>query len=537
MMELAHRSSPSLWTALLWKDFQQMKQTVLAVSVGLFCIQVMLVLIGFATGSPENKHTAFAGATQLACVAPILIALGCAGLLIGQERQTGTWAWSSSLPVSWKQSLGSKLIVSILCSLVVLIPASIVPLWLHLSGYLIEANALSVASLGMTLMILLETIVVCFFATLMIKETLNALVVAGAAMIAIEFGIWLSIHSMQDSGFRLTHYDGDLFLFSTAAWFIKAVLFGVLLMPMAFRWRWGVGQQAVLSVTANTRSMPVASYASYRIQTGRAPSEWHMMLRHSLANSFWLRIITALATVALALTAPWELLPMILYSSFYVFGISAFEGDQTLSRIRFLADRGVRPWKLVTSRLITAAILPVLVVVFAFCLLIASGGPGPLRNTIFSIATIPFLVGAFASMCFRKTIVATTLGVVMQAIGFASFVLVVEWVRYHADRAADSDRAFYMLVLSMLPVASAALLAAVFVLSNRWIVKGDAKLGPHFFGVTLSSLLAPVFFASTFGFWLIPNTPWQEIAIPSLSKQRQYTQRRIDRASVSIQQS
>ena len=517
MMELASRSSPSLWAVLLWKEFQQVKQTLVAVSLGLFCVQLMLVLIGFNAGPPENKIAAYGGTIQLACVAPILIALGCAGLLIGQERQTGTWAWSSSLPMTWQQALVSKLGASFFCSLAVTIPLSIVPIWLHLAGYLTTANSLNGASLGMALMIFLETIVVCFLATLIIKETLNALVVAGVVMVLLEACVWAAVHSLQDSGFKLTNEGGSLYLVLSVVWLIKSALLGLLLMPIAFRWRWGVGQQAVLAVARNTSPLPLGRFAKYRFQTGKAPSEWRMMLQHSLANSMWLRIVVALATLTITFIAPWDAMAIIFCVSFYLFGISTFEGDQSQSRIRFLADRGATPWKLVAGRLLIAAMIPSLVMLLSIAISIAVAGPHHLFATmkIWTLVPVTFLTGAFASMCFRKSIIATTLGVIVQALWIAALVLAAESSYRILSMVRDdfsSQMKLAELLHSLTPLSSIAILAAIFVLSHRWLVRDDAKLDPHFLWISLVALLSPIFLTATISFLFIPNTPWREVA-------------------------
>ena len=99
-MELAQQTRPSLWFALLWKDFQQVKSTFIAVLAGVFVVQLLLLFSAGFAPNDESRMALFGGTVTFACIAPILLALGCGGMLIGQERQSGTWAWSSSLPAS-----------------------------------------------------------------------------------------------------------------------------------------------------------------------------------------------------------------------------------------------------------------------------------------------------------------------------------------------------------------------------------------------------------------------------------------------------
>ena len=90
MMELAQQSRPSLWLALLWKDFQQVKSTFIAVMAGVFAVQLLLLFSAGFAPTDEARMAFFGSTVTFACIAPILLALGCGGMLIGQERQSGT---------------------------------------------------------------------------------------------------------------------------------------------------------------------------------------------------------------------------------------------------------------------------------------------------------------------------------------------------------------------------------------------------------------------------------------------------------------
>src|SRR5690349_6329113 len=103
------------WRHLLWKDFHQVRPALVGSLGILACLQLLyLVLQLFAngTGMQTFQHT-----YTLALLAPTLAAIACSGLLIGHERQTRTWNWSSSLPLDWRWALASKFIVWFVSSL------------------------------------------------------------------------------------------------------------------------------------------------------------------------------------------------------------------------------------------------------------------------------------------------------------------------------------------------------------------------------------------------------------------------------------
>ena len=109
-------SSSTLWFHLLWKDFRQVRMLIVGVAIVEACMQLMMGT--FESMWPAEMALFSLNAINIALATPTLLAIGCSGVLIGQERQTGSWTWSSSLPVSWRQSLASKTLVWFGASLV-----------------------------------------------------------------------------------------------------------------------------------------------------------------------------------------------------------------------------------------------------------------------------------------------------------------------------------------------------------------------------------------------------------------------------------
>ncbi len=525
MMEIAQQARPSLWLALLWKDFQQVKSTFIAVLAGVFAVQLLLVFSAGFAPNDETRMAFYGGTVTFACIAPILLALGCGGMLIGQERQSATWAWSSSLPASWRLALGSKLVVATVGSLCASVPLAIIPLalWMTRQFPPTAGSLMAIYISSFTVVIFVEVIIFCFLATLLMRETLTALVTAGIGLATVQIllGAWFTDY-VTPAIIRWGAPSDQAGLIAIAIFIGCALSIGCVLMVVNFRWRWGIGQQVTFAFWRNSSSVRMPSRVRYPYAAGTAPSEGWMMFRHSCENSLWLRLIVVIGAIVLmtnttAVAVP-DFLPGIALLSMGILGVTAFEADQTLSRFRFLADRGVVPWKLVVSRLSVVAILSLILAIAAFVRL---GG----RNGGFafelSLGPIAILMGAFSSMCFRKSVIAITSALVVSLLAISISMAIIQSVQ--AELGWLGERAvteFQRIVLYCLPVAIIALAAAIFGLSKRWLVLDDPKLAQHFLWISLTALLSPLFVACTFGFLLLPNAAWQGVAADKLEFKR-----------------
>ncbi len=516
MMDLAHQTRPSLWQSLLWKDFQQVKPTFLAVLIGILGVQLIFLFSASILQTENARSALFGGTVTFACTGPILLALGCSGMLIGHERQTGTWAWSSSLPISWWQALGSKLFVSTLGSFFASLLLAIIPVMLVITRRLpippTSTETLDIFYVSsMTIVIFFEVIVFCFLATVLLRETLTALVVAGIAIMIVQIaiGTWFVINATPTL-IRWGANGDQAGTIAYAIFFSAVLLVGFALMVAAFRWRWGIGQQATMTFwRTSSLSTLSSSVMTYQFAAGSAPSEWRMMLRHSWANSFWLRMLVFVVAFLLLVVTPIPPMAVAIIAA-GIFGITVFEGDQTLSRFRFLADRGVVPWKLVVSRLGAVAIVALPFVFWFGNLLAISRGGIALSVWLCPIA---FLIGGLSSMCFRKSVIAVTVTLIVSFIAFAVTGSIVDMVQ--ADAVWINGpliNSFEEIVLCYSPIASCALLVAIFGLSRRWLVFDSPRLEPHFLWISMTALCSPIFIACTFGFLLIPKIELEALA-------------------------
>ncbi len=173
-------SPTSAWRVLLWKDFQQVKSALLLLSFGLLAFQWLTLLAWklFPETQFDNPIT-----VQLVycCVTPVVAIMACVGLLIGQERQAGGWAWSSSMPQSWRQALASKACVAFGASLLTLIPVAIAPAVLWYLGYS-PSTADSREILwtpAIVILLMLELAIFLSIAVLIFRDSLTGLIVGG----------------------------------------------------------------------------------------------------------------------------------------------------------------------------------------------------------------------------------------------------------------------------------------------------------------------------------------------------------------------
>lgn len=476
---------------LLWKDFMQVRPTLIAILCGGLVMQLLLLVA-------ERWFDHAQEATPIiACLAPILFALGASGMLVGHERQSGSWEWSSSLPVSWRSALTSKLIVTVAGAIVTGAVLAVIPVITLLTGRWVVDNPSTVVVFisGMTVIALLEVIAYCFLASLLIRETLTALVIAGlvlgvAQVATPAFSHAIAMERLVGSG--LTPVFVSFLISSVASLGIMAI--GLFAMVATFRWRWTVGQRTVFGMRASATAAAVPSTA-YVYSSTESPNSWWVLIRLAMASSLWLRVsAVALGSLALLDLSDVTLVPLVLGSG--ILGLSAFEGDHAHQRYRFLADRGIAPWKLVVSRLGVAFTWMLgLWCIRAYSGLTSAGPGGILASELCSLA---FLVSALAAICFRNPVVAATVAMVVFIGGLMAYGLSwnygIELTRQFGS-ATDYevfDKVLRMTTLMLLPLTMLVFLVAIFRAARRWIVVDGLHLPLTFIAALAVGLVLPV---------------------------------------------
>lgn len=499
-MLLTHQNKPSLWGALLWKDFQQVKLAFVVLVGGALCMQLLFLIIALLTSHPQSGPllTSLVG---MASVTPILLALACSGMLIGHERQSGSWAWSSSLPVSWGQSLCSKLIVATLGSLFASLPLGIIP------AIFSSPDVVGWYS-SLTLVIFLQVIVLCFLATLLVRDTLVALLAAGTVLTVLHsFSSIPILHSWPLDRFGISADAAPRFWFVFLSASILTVGLGLLV--AAFRWRWTYGQLTKIAFWQERASAIVRGDFRYRESCGARPNEWWLMFVHSFRNNFVMGLLILAnliicTVIFLRMDAGLHFFFALL--ALLALGMISFQGDQMQGRFRFLADRGFAPWKLVLSRLVITLGMAVPVYAFLFVAL-ASGQFDGLMFGFFAGA-IAFSLGALASLCFRTTVMAIGAALIVGVFGMVINITLHQWVLFDQQILTQfNGNAFGSILVRYLPIGALIVLVSLFWLARRWLVLDKPNLAFHFLWVSALALLAPFGFACTFGFLAIPFSP------------------------------
>ena len=499
----ANQNKPSLWGSLLWKDFQQVKLAFLVLVGGAVCMQLLLLIFAFLTSDREQSGPFLSSLLGIASVTPILLALACSGMLIGHERQSGNWAWSSSLPVSWKKSLCSKLIVATLGSLFASLPLGILPA--------IFATVDVVASyFGLTLLIFLQVIVLCFLATLLMRDTLIALLVAGTVLTVLHsFSLIPVLHSWPMNRFGISPDVAPRFWFSFLSTSVLTVGLGLLV--SAFRWRWTYGQMTKIAFWQERASAIVTGHFRYRESASSRPSEWWVMIVHSLRNSFVMGLLVLANMVIctiLFLRMDDGLHLFFVLLALIALGVITFQSDQMLGRFRFLADRGIAPWKLVMSRLaVSLGMAFPAYLVFLIALAFSQGQFDRLMLGLFAGA-IAFSLGALASMCFRSQVMAIGAAILVGVFSFIINGILYSWVLHDQQMLTQvNGGAFENILILFLPIGALILLVSIFWMARRWLVLDKPNLEVHFLWVSALASLSPFCFACTFGFLSIPYSP------------------------------
>lgn len=490
------------WHCLLWKDFMQVRPTLIAVVCGGLAMQLLLLVAERWFAHAQEA------APIIAVIAPILFAIGSCGMLVGHERQSGSWEWSSSLPVSWRSALTSKLLITLAGGIVTCVVLAVIPVVLLLPRRLpIDETSLIVVYMsGMTIVALLEVIAYFFLASLLMRETLTALVIAGlglgVAQVAIP-AMSLAIASDRLVGSGLSPEFVDFLVSYVSSLGILAI--GMVAMLVAFRWRWTIGQRTEFRIRANASAAAIPSTA-YVYSNTESPDSWRVLIKLASVSSLWLQL-SAAALASLVFFKFWGIPLEFLVIPSGILGLSAFQGDQAHQRYRFLADRGVAPWKLVLSRLGVAFAW----MLGLWCIMLYSPLAFAAARWMPTIVLccLAFLVSALAAICFRKPVVAMTVAMVTF---IGALMVYVPAVHYGMERSRQLGLWLDYGSLTKLaqlwsPLAMLVLLVVIFRAARRWIVYDGLHLPIYFMAAVILALALHIVGVFISLYALLPASP------------------------------
>lgn len=416
---------PSPIQALLWKDLGMVKLPVLQLGVAMLACQALLVTGAVLTSDDQLIQSLSGMATVLPFVGPWLGLMACAGMLIGHERETRTWNWSSSLPITSRQALFSR--VSVTIAAAVSLALVLCPLALFALSYASvpqEPEQAFVKSPGLFSVLvaanLLLTIATLFSATLIFRDTLTGLVVGIMANLGVFIALVLS-QLVEPMGFNPPWLIGAgislVGLILTLAWLLHG-------------WRWGVGQNSSLGFRPRLTSASDKTAPKRIIErTGKQPSEFGMLFDVGVRSSLVLRSCILIAMlVALSISSDFQSQEEPFFASWLSFcciacallGLTAFSADKSKDRIQFFSDRGVATGKFVLSRLLAAAVYVVsaALICLIFKQLITSNASLTIWEEVgiareLAVLATLMLFGSLVSICCEKQTVALALTLII----------------------------------------------------------------------------------------------------------------------------
>ncbi|MCC6509790.1 MAG: hypothetical protein IT423_11820 [Pirellulaceae bacterium] len=502
---------------LLWKDYRQVRPAL----IGLLLIQASLILLFFIRQmvATARDNDIFPVSFSIVLVAPTLVAMACSGILIGHERQTRTWNWSSSLPVSWASSLISKTIVWAVGSLVLF------SILLALYGILFQICVWngytfiqqpewtwSTEAWLMTALLVPLEVYVCFsLAALIWDDTLAALVLSAIfvgimhLLLALVIPHWLfNISANQTLRFNGAGGVGMLLAL------VVLVGGGSIGLSRVFRWRWGIGQtqQWLPRGSSTWRTALSQRRVAWRPTTAALsqPSEFIMLLNHAVWSSMGLRALIVVGSIAFA-AAVRSPAPTIVAAC--LLGVTTFSGDHNLSRYRFLSDRGVSWWKLLLAHASVPFLLSIGIIVALVSYLYATDHD--LREPGWGLLSCfaAFLIGLFASLCTSASILSVTLAIGTLIIVWISYILFdnlwVQWIDLQ-----------HLALAPTLTFSTCILLAAIMWQARRWLTLDQSK-GIQVYLITLvTSLALPIFIALNLAFLTVPYSAWQGVPVEQI---------------------
>jgi hypothetical protein len=364
--------------ALFWKEIRQIAPlvcTLLLLGLGFDILIGIQYLVNGAFNQPG-----FALASLMAI--PILFAVGCGAMLVGNEKDQHSLNWLRSLPIpaskiAWTKLLvavGSLAVVWVVSILIFVVVCFLMTGKLGLRGN--EWGPPGEASYRLALTYPLQSLFLLFVgiaAAWRMPSSVSALL----AVIPICFAVWLlsELLAMGLSRFELISLDRDSF----RGWVYSGVVVLATLIAGAYGWRESLRRLRPLPAPKTQTWMGNATAAGLR------DSQWWLwhpqpalsaLLWQTAVQSRWIWLsLSAILAVCIWLTAtmPYDselgdqaaqvarevakvewlqgVVVLVGCLAFCWLGCFAFQGDNLQQRIRFLSDRGVSPTKVWWTRM------------------------------------------------------------------------------------------------------------------------------------------------------------------------------------------
>ncbi len=381
---------------LSWKEARQIVPLVLM----LLGVAILLIVLWSLMDAPS---TLAQYGHYIPLLLPALFAAGAGAILVGQEKETRTMLWCSSLPIPPSTMVVVKLVVALIALTV---------MWIGcvLMGALIGSNDLPGHQAGFpnTLYWIAHSVFIlcCGFYTAWRMKNTFASLVALIPLAALPYLLTSVFYSFFGSG-RVVSLEESV-------WVLTGVSTVGLLIMGWLGYRAGInallpdppeleatGPRSWLAAWRPANSMPVPETPfRYPLSSLVWQSIHHNRLTLSLLAIAILLGSAAFAHIMVdsddgAVTTALALVTIVGAVATSWLGVFVFHGDGSASRLRFLADRGVSPTRVWLGRqLVGLSVISVAMMIFLLCCYLSLRG-APERRVIFvpSAALVGLLLG------------------------------------------------------------------------------------------------------------------------------------------------
>ncbi len=461
----------------------------------------------------------------VALVLPWFAILTGIGVLIGQERSSGFWQWSSSVPIPWFPSLVIKLTLTSLLAVGLLALVAAIE-WAVGKGIVMEKIAIVKSQNAELLFFAIHGLLVISLTVLMGRNLIVSMLVGIFFSVVIFGGLMFLVMKFSDPS-KVSTYPLTVMMLVHST----AVVIELIVLSFVYRWRWYQGQFSTWGMPL-ARFWPASATKSlvqgwgYDLQS--TPNLWVALGWQAARSQVGLRIAAVVLPFVLLiyrrgfygvwLLNSFEGLLMMCGVSGTLLGLSAFQGEQSRQQYRFLADRGISPKSIFWSH-----ILPPLMI----CILIGGTfeairfsvaptiGPNDQINSALPADISPSLgplltslagfgLGQIVMLCIPSLTIAVAVSVLVliSAICYTGFLQI--FLNMHRFSPREIDWLFRASLFAF----AISLVFGHFYISRRWIIQHHPKFARVLIAWVSLSFIG-IWLLSGFGVLETPSVPWQ----------------------------
>jgi hypothetical protein len=406
--------------ALIWKETRQLLGICAAVCI---CSVLGFLVAGWMDHFTRNSNPLeFFYSIVPATLAPIPIVMAGAAIAVGGERQSGTWQWMTTLPISWQSAFFTKLIITILMaaatgliifgiiSSIRLAAPSPLSFGIGIDGYDYRLMLYAVP------IALLWGIIAC----LCLAEPMVALLVA--AVLTLTQGL---IKNYLLSVLISNSAPVDFGYMALATSLETIVLFAVAM--ACFRRAWW-NSEPLLSAWFSRTSARLETQTVNTWGTWTNPNSWYAFQWQAFSSICWplgLLVLVGIALVLPSIGSTGELyFILIIVITPAILGLFTLLREQTKKQYRFIADRGISPTKFLLARSVLPIAIMLTAAVTLVCLLLVltTKFTSTPTGTLELLVMLPVAVGLYFSFQLGAMTFANPMLALFAAIAFA-FVL------------------------------------------------------------------------------------------------------------------